>query len=210
VRAMIVDDNAEFLWAACSLLEREGITVVGVASTGADALRYAEVHDPDVVLVDIGLGEESGFDVAERLSPAAGRRRRVVLISARAGQELEDLIDASPAIGFVPKSRLSANAIIELLVRSDRTGQNPVGLAGFEELEDRQHSPVIGIARRQVELGQDAADVLLDRALGDEDPAGDAHIGRALGHQGEHLSLTRRQDVERITPPASPDELLHQ
>lgn len=127
VRAVIVDDNAEFLWAARSLLEREGITVVGVASTGADAIRSAQEHDPDVVLVDIRLGDESGFDVAERLSPVTGRRWRVVLISAHPQQELEDLIDKSPAIGFVPKMLLSANAVIELLGRGDRTGQDPVG-----------------------------------------------------------------------------------
>jgi DNA-binding NarL/FixJ family response regulator len=120
VRALIVDDNAEFLGAARSLLEREGITVVGVASTAAGALRLVEEHDPDVVLVDVYLGDESGFDLAERLSPAAGRRRPVILISADPQADLEDLIDASTAIGFVSKSRLSANAIAELLDGGDR------------------------------------------------------------------------------------------
>jgi CheY-like chemotaxis protein len=115
LRAVIIDDSAEFLRAARSLLEREGITVVDSATTGAEAVRCAQEHDPDVVLLDIGLGEESGFDVAELLSQATGRRTRVILISAGPEQDLRDLIDASPAIGFVPKSRLSANAIIELL-----------------------------------------------------------------------------------------------
>jgi DNA-binding NarL/FixJ family response regulator len=119
LRAVIVDDNAEFLQTARSLLERGGITVVGTASTGAEALRSAEQHDPDVVLVDVGLGDESGFDVAERLNRAGGQRRRVVLISARAEEDLVDLIEASPAIGFVPKSRLSAGAIINLLDPGD-------------------------------------------------------------------------------------------
>jgi DNA-binding NarL/FixJ family response regulator len=121
VRAMIVDDNIEFLGTARCLLEREGITVVGVASTGAEALRSAEEHNPDVVLVDVDLGEESGFDVAERLNPATGRRRRVVLISADPEQDFEDLIDASAAIGYVSKARLSACAIVELLELDDRT-----------------------------------------------------------------------------------------
>jgi CheY-like chemotaxis protein len=115
LRAVIIDDSAEFLRAARSLLEREGITVVDSATTGAEAVRCAQEHDPDVVLLDIGLGEESGFDVAELLSQATGRRTRVILISAGQEQDLRDLIEASPAIGFVPKSRLSANAIIELL-----------------------------------------------------------------------------------------------
>lgn len=113
LRAVIVDDSAEFVRAACSLLEREGMTVVASASTGADALRSVQEHEPDVVLVDIGLGRESGFDVAEQLNRVTGRR--VVLISARAEQDFQDLVDASPAIGFVPKSRLSAVAITELL-----------------------------------------------------------------------------------------------
>src|ERR1700691_836772 len=63
-------------------------------------------------------------------------------------------------------------------------GQQPPAdsSAGFKEPEDRYHSPVLGFALRQVELGQDAADVLLHRALGDEYPAGDASVRRALGH----------------------------
>jgi CheY-like chemotaxis protein len=107
LRALIVDDNAEFLAAARKLLQREGISIVAVASTSAGALPLVEEHDPDVVLVDINLGDESGFDLAERLSPAAGRRWPVILISADAEADLEDLIAASVAVGFVSKTRLA-------------------------------------------------------------------------------------------------------
>ena len=68
LRLLIVDDNHRFLKAARDLLEREGMTVVGVASTSADALRYADELQPDVALVDIVLGEESGLDLAQRLT----------------------------------------------------------------------------------------------------------------------------------------------
>jgi DNA-binding response OmpR family regulator len=115
VRAMIVDDNQEFLQAARKMLEREGINVVAIASTGAQALRIAGEHEPDVVLLDVGLGDESGFDVAVQLTAAEGQARRVVLISAASEEDLQDLIDESPAIGFVAKSRLSAPAILGLL-----------------------------------------------------------------------------------------------
>ena len=64
---LIVDDNASFLEAARILLEREGLSVAGVASTGADALRQVEAVHPDVVLVDIFLGDESGLDLTTRL-----------------------------------------------------------------------------------------------------------------------------------------------
>ena len=127
VRALIVDDNAEFLGAASRLLVDEGIAVVGVASTAAEALHLVDEHDPDVVLVDVYLGAESGFDLAERLRPAGRRQRPVILISADDEADFEDLIAASPAIGFVSKSRLSADAIAELLDRGERADGLPPG-----------------------------------------------------------------------------------
>ena len=52
IRCLIVDDNPSFLVAARVLLERQGLTIAGVASTGAEALRQAETLRPNVVLVD--------------------------------------------------------------------------------------------------------------------------------------------------------------
>jgi DNA-binding NarL/FixJ family response regulator len=106
---VIVDDNFEFLEAARSLLEREGVAVVGVAATGADALRRVAELGPRVVLVDIDLGGESGFDVARQIAKAAGAT--VILISTHAEDDLAELIAESPAAGFISKSELSAHAI---------------------------------------------------------------------------------------------------
>jgi len=109
---LIVDDNASFLEAARILLEREGLSVAGVASTGADALRQVEALHPDVVLVDIFLGEESGLDLTKRLvQDGVVQEAPVILISTHSRADLEDLITASPAAGFVPKAELSASAI---------------------------------------------------------------------------------------------------
>jgi len=112
IRCLIVDDNHSFLEAARVLLEREGLSVAGVASTGAEALRQAETLRPDVVLVDISLGEESGFDLARRLvEDDLGSEAAVVLISTLAEEDVADLIAVSPAAGFLPKAELSASAI---------------------------------------------------------------------------------------------------
>jgi DNA-binding NarL/FixJ family response regulator len=113
LRMVIVDDSSHFLDAARNLLEQDGIDVVGVASTSADALRLAADLRPDVMLVDVDLGQESGFDLARSL--AASDDVRVVLISAYPESELADLIAASPADGFVSKSELSAGAVWNLL-----------------------------------------------------------------------------------------------
>jgi DNA-binding NarL/FixJ family response regulator len=115
VQCLIVDDNPEFLAAARALLEREGLTVVGVASTCADALRESEALRPDVVLVDVLLGEESGFELARRLVADHARGARVILISTHSEADLADLIALSPAAGFLTKSELSADAIHSFL-----------------------------------------------------------------------------------------------
>lgn len=116
IRCLIVDDNRPFLEAARVLLEREGLTVAGVATTTAEAYRQADALRPDVVLVDISLGEESGLDLARRLvEDGLGLDPTVILISTRAEDEVADLIAESPAAGFVPKAELSASAILRLV-----------------------------------------------------------------------------------------------
>ena len=101
LRCLIVDDNAAFLSAARELLTRQGMRVVGLASTGSEAVRQADELRPDVALVDIDLGGESGFDVARQLHRNVRDAPRIILISTHAGQDYVDLIAASPAIGFV-------------------------------------------------------------------------------------------------------------
>ena len=112
-RVLIVDDNHSFLEAARMLLEREGLTVTAVVSSTAEALRSAEASPPDVILVDISLGEESGFDLARRLAEADGGREgpTVILISTHAQADFADVIAESSAAGFLPKAELSAAAI---------------------------------------------------------------------------------------------------
>jgi DNA-binding NarL/FixJ family response regulator len=113
-RCLIVDDNRSFLAAGSMLLERQGLDVVGVASTGSEAVRKAEALRPDVVLVDISLGEESGLDVACSIVSALREAATVILISTRAEEDVTDLIADCPAAGFIPKSDLSASAILRI------------------------------------------------------------------------------------------------
>jgi DNA-binding NarL/FixJ family response regulator len=116
LRSLIVDDNAGYLAAARALLEREGVEVVGVASSCAEAVQLAGTLHPDVALVDIDLGDESGFDVARRLAGAGGSALSpVVLISAYPEGDFAELIAASPALGFLAKSNVSAQNIMGLL-----------------------------------------------------------------------------------------------
>jgi CheY-like chemotaxis protein len=125
VRCLLVDDSAHFLRAARALLEREGI-VVDVATTGRDALRSVEELRPNVVLIDIDLGAESGFEVAQQLDEARYPTHSppfetsIILVSTHDEEEFEELIAASPAVGFLAKSSLSARAIDKMLSGGDR------------------------------------------------------------------------------------------
>jgi DNA-binding NarL/FixJ family response regulator len=128
LRCLIVDDSLGFLDAARRLLEREGISVVGVASNSSEAAQRIEQLQPDVVLVDINLGRESGFELARQLhSEEQSAPSRIILISTQAEQDYGGLIEASPAIGFLAKTALSAAAIRHLLDGDRDAGAGPVG-----------------------------------------------------------------------------------
>jgi hypothetical protein len=106
VRCLIVDDSQRFRDAARGVLERQGMTVV--------------------TLVDINLGDESGFDVAGQLSRRGHvAASSILLISADAELDYADLIAASPVAGFLAKSELSADAIRDLLRPHDGDPVDP-------------------------------------------------------------------------------------
>lgn len=120
-RCLIVDDNPGYLEVARDLLQRQGMSIIGVASSSSDALAIAVSDRPDVALVDVDLGPESGLDVARRLATSE-QPVPVILISAYAEKDLRELLDESPAVGFLPKSVVSRAAIDDLLARRD---ENP-------------------------------------------------------------------------------------
>ena len=109
---LIVDDHPAFRRSARRLLEGEGFDVVGVAVDGTSALRAVDETAPDVVLLDIALPDSSGFDVAARLADSPAK---VVLTSSRAQSDLGPRLRHSQALGFIPKDRLSGDAIRALL-----------------------------------------------------------------------------------------------
>lgn len=119
LRLLVVDDNVQFLEQAHMILKREGVAVVGIATSTAEALERVDELRPDVALIDIRLGNENGFDLARRLaSDSVGRGARLIMMSSQAEEDFRELIEASPAVGFLPKSRLSIHAIREA-VRGD-------------------------------------------------------------------------------------------
>ncbi|WP_433462031.1 response regulator [Spirillospora sp. CA-128828] len=125
IRCLLVDDNDRFLGVARAVLEREGIVVSGVASTIAEALAQTERLCPDVALIDVDLGGESGFDLVERLAELPPSwRPSTILTSSYAEADFADVIASCPAAGFVTKPELSGSAIEQVL---GAAGDGPAG-----------------------------------------------------------------------------------
>ena len=111
---LIIDDHAGFRVQARALMEADGFSVVGEAVDGTAGLEAARTLRPDLVLLDIGLPDVEGFDVARELA-VGGPPPLVVLTSSREASEYGPRLTSSRVLGFIPKDELSGAAIRALV-----------------------------------------------------------------------------------------------
>ena len=111
---LIIDDHAGFRVQARAILEADGFVVVGEADDGASGLAAARSMRPDLVLLDIGLPDIEGFEVARELAQD-GPPPLVVLTSSREASSYGPRLDGGHALGFIPKDELSGAAIRDLV-----------------------------------------------------------------------------------------------
>jgi two-component system nitrate/nitrite response regulator NarL len=163
IRVLVADDHALVREGIRHVLDAEpGIDVVAEAANGREAVELALLHQPDVVVLDITMPEESGLRAAARLRellPSA----RVLLLSMHdhaeyvregmrigthgyilkdsAGEELRAAIRAVHAGGtfFSP-------AVVRRLSASEATVES-AGAASLESLTPRERDVLQGVAR---------------------------------------------------------------
>jgi DNA-binding NarL/FixJ family response regulator len=111
---LIVDDHPSFRAAARMLMEGAGFAVVGESEDAAGALAEAARLRPAIVLLDIGLPDGDGFEVAERLA-GGDDPPVVILVSSREVAWYRRRLAASPARGFIAKGDLSGHAVEALV-----------------------------------------------------------------------------------------------
>ncbi|MFL5754906.1 MAG: response regulator transcription factor [Chloroflexota bacterium] len=111
---LIVDDHQPFRLLVRALLEADGFVVVGEARDGASGLAAARSLRPDLVLLDIGLPDVPGFDVARALA-ADVRGPLVVLTSSRDASAYGPRLASIGVLGFIAKDDLSGSAIRALI-----------------------------------------------------------------------------------------------
>ena len=102
LRVLIVDDHEVVHWGFRMMLgEQPWIERCLSARTGEEALALAVRYEPDVALVDLFMGEESGAEICERLR-AESPNTNVLLISG-AGRINPNAARAAGAAGFISK-----------------------------------------------------------------------------------------------------------
>ncbi|GAB4414244.1 MAG: hypothetical protein Kow00106_09280 [Anaerolineae bacterium] len=120
IRVLLADDHA-LVRAGFRLLlgQVEGLTVVGEAGTGLEALHLVETLLPDVVLMDISMPGLNGLEAVQRIA-AQFPTVRVIILSMHANEEYVRQALRSGAQGYLLKD--AAAAELELAVRAVQQG----------------------------------------------------------------------------------------
>jgi DNA-binding NarL/FixJ family response regulator len=101
-RVLLVDDHDLFRRGLRTLLEAEGVDVIGEADTGRDALAQISVLAPDVVVMDLNMPGITGAEATAKMSMTAPTTRVLVLSASNQDADVMDAIMAG-ACGYLLK-----------------------------------------------------------------------------------------------------------
>jgi len=117
-RVVIAEDEALIRLDLKEMLEEEGFTVVAEASNGEDAVRLAEQHRPDLVVLDVKMPRLDGISAAEQI--AAARIAPVVMLTAFSQPELVERARAAGAMAYVVKPFTKADLLPAIAMATSR------------------------------------------------------------------------------------------
>ena len=112
---LVVDDDPCFGSLAARILRHAGLEVVGTAVDAATAVAAARSSEPDVVLVDVGLPDRDGVDLAQEMAALPWRPRVVLTSSDRDAAERLGSSGADKVLPFIAKEDLAAAPLFRLL-----------------------------------------------------------------------------------------------
>lgn len=105
IRVMLVDDHMMVRAALRLLIQScDGMTMVGEAGNRREAVAVAASAQPDVILLDLDLGDESGLDLIQDLLEAAGQARVIILTGTRDPEAHHRALNLG-AMGVVQKEK---------------------------------------------------------------------------------------------------------
>jgi two-component system, NarL family, nitrate/nitrite response regulator NarL len=104
IKVLLVDDHESILWGLQKLIDGENqrMQVVGIATNSRDALEIARTQQPDVVLLDLDLGEEKGLDLVAPLGAQFGAK--VIILTGLRDTAVHESAVMRGACGLIHKS----------------------------------------------------------------------------------------------------------
>lgn len=164
IRVVIVDDHELIRRGLSAVLsEQEDFQVVGQAGTGSMAVTLAKQLQPDIVLLDIFLGNGNGLDVAQQLQRACPDTRVVIVTGYTADDHLLRAMRIG-VYGYLQKALPTAELLAAL--RSVYRGERVIGearsitrvLSEYERLTKEQERVRSGLTDLEIELVRLAAE----------------------------------------------------
>ena len=146
---ILVDDHTMLRQGLRRALESEGIKVVAEAADGAEAIRLALEHKPDVVLMDVSMPGMDGVEAARRLVEADGRQR-VVMLTMHIDRDVIDRAIRAGAVGYLTKDSSISEVIlaIQLAANGDRPMSPRLAAAMLDEA--RREDALISVREEEV------------------------------------------------------------
>jgi DNA-binding NarL/FixJ family response regulator len=109
VRLLLADDNPEILETLVDMLQPP-YEVAGTLPNGASVLQQTERLNPDVIVLDISLGDMTGFEVVKQLKKM-GSRAKVVFLTVHENIDFVRAAFDLEVDGYVFKSRIGSDLI---------------------------------------------------------------------------------------------------
>jgi len=209
IRVVLVDDHRLVREALRDTLAREDdVSVVGETGLGLVAIDWVREYKPDVVVLDIGLPDLNGIEVAARIREA-GVGTRIVALSAYADRRFVNEMLKAGASAFVSKA--SAGTELVVAIRAAAAGDSYLSLdvagALVAQVRGDDEAPEVRLGRREREVlrlvAQGMRSPAIAEALHLSIATVDVHRRNIMRKLGLHTvaDLTRYAIREGIVPP---------
>lgn len=190
VTVVVVDDHPVVRAGLRGLLEANGgFDVLGEAATTADAVDLVRRTSPDVVLMDLQLGEDDGVDATRRIIDLGIRTRVLILTTYDTEADILRAIEAG-ASGYLLKD--AEPEVLAAAIRQAAAGETVLAPVVAARLVERMRRPTMELTQRELEVLGLAADGLANRQIAQRLFLSEATVKTHLVHIYGKLGVDNR------------------
>jgi two-component system, NarL family, response regulator NreC len=203
ITILLVDDHKMLRDGLRALLESEAdISVIAEADTGGQAITLAHAHQPDVIVMDLGLPDMSGLD-AIRAIRQENTTSRIIVLSMYGRREFVIPAIEAGCDGYVPKSATHTSLLqaIRVVLRGERFLHPTAATALVERFTQQEASETEQfneLSEREREVLQLAAAGYTSREIGDRLIISPRTVDTYRHRAMEKLGLDQRSDLVKF------------